>query len=37
MYGDLEGIAGKTIQEIERLELRALDAPTVERKKSTAK
>ena len=30
MYGDLQGIAGKTIQEIAGLELRALDAPTVE-------
>ncbi len=28
MYGDLQGIAGKTIQEIEGLELRALDPPT---------
>ena len=27
MYGDLQGIAGKTIQEIEGLEPRALDAP----------
>jgi hypothetical protein len=27
MYGDLQGIAGKTLQEIEGLELRALDAP----------
>jgi hypothetical protein len=27
MYGDLQGIAGKTIQEIEGLELRALNAP----------
>ena len=32
MYGDLQGIAGKTLQEIEGLELRALDAPTVEGK-----
>ncbi|MHB8565332.1 MAG: DUF2130 domain-containing protein [Acidiferrobacteraceae bacterium] len=30
MYGDLQGIAGKTLQEIEGLDLRALDAPTVE-------
>src|SRR5215217_109724 len=29
MYGDLQGIAGKTIQEIEGLELKALDAPSV--------
>jgi len=27
MYGDLQGIAGKTLQEIEGLELKALDAP----------
>ena len=27
MYGDLQGIAGKSIQEIEGLEPRALDAP----------
>ncbi len=32
MYGDLQGIAGKTLQEIEGLELRVLDAPTVEGK-----
>jgi hypothetical protein len=31
MYGDLQGIAGKTFQEIEGLELKALDAPIVER------
>jgi hypothetical protein len=30
MYGDLQGIAGKTLQEIEGLELRALDAPIKE-------
>jgi hypothetical protein len=30
MYGDLQGIAGKTLQEIEGLELQALDGPTVE-------
>lgn len=30
MYGDLQGIAGKTLQEIEGLELRALDGPIVE-------
>ena len=29
MYGDLQGMAGKTIQEIEGLELKALDAPSV--------
>ncbi len=28
MYGDLQGIAGKTLQEIEGLELRALAAPS---------
>jgi len=27
MYGDLQGIAGKTLQEIEGLEVRALEAP----------
>ncbi|GJL64941.1 MAG: hypothetical protein NPIRA04_35950 [Nitrospirales bacterium] len=27
MYGDLQGIAGKTLQEIEGLELTSLDAP----------
>lgn len=27
MYGDLQGIAGKTLQEIEGLGLKALDAP----------
>lgn len=27
MYGDLQGIAGKSIQEIEGLEMKALDAP----------
>lgn len=30
MYGDFQGIAGKTLQEIEGLELRALEAPTIE-------
>lgn len=28
MYGDLQGIAGKTLQEIEGLEMRALEAPS---------
>jgi hypothetical protein len=28
MYGDLQGIAGKSLQEIEGLEFRALEAPT---------
>jgi hypothetical protein len=27
MYGDLQGIAGKSLQEIEGLELHALEAP----------
>ncbi len=27
MYGDLQGIAGKSLQEIEGLSLQALDAP----------
>jgi hypothetical protein len=35
MYGDLQGIAGKTLQEIEGLELRALSAPQSEVEKST--
>ena len=30
MYGDFQGIAGKTLQEIEGLELRALDALTIQ-------
>ena len=30
MYGDLQGIAGKTLQEIEGLELKALDGPSGE-------
>jgi hypothetical protein len=30
MYGDLQGIAGKTLQEIEGLEFQSLDAPTEE-------
>jgi hypothetical protein len=34
MYGDLQGIAGKTLKEIEGLELRALSAPTVEGEES---
>ena len=32
MYGDLQGIAGKTLQEIEGLSLRALEAPERETK-----
>jgi len=34
MYGDLQGIAGKTIQEIEGLELRALNPPVTDESKS---
>lgn len=37
MYGDLQGIAGKTLQEIEGLELRALNPPTVEQEDSIDK
>lgn len=33
MYGDLQGIAGKTLQEIEGLELHALSGPVVEEDK----
>jgi hypothetical protein len=32
MYGDLQGIAGKTLQEIEGLELHALEPPAIEDK-----
>lgn len=32
MYGDFQGIAGKTLQEIEGLELRALEAPNAKGK-----
>ena len=35
MYGDLQGIAGKTIKEIEGLELRALDQPSGEKDHGT--
>lgn len=31
MYGDLQGIAGKTIQEIEGLELRAINGPSMDK------
>jgi hypothetical protein len=31
MYGDLQGIAGKTLQEMEGLEMKALDTPVAER------
>jgi len=34
MYGDLQGIAGKTLQEIEGLDLLALDAPAGEENQS---
>ena len=37
MYGDLQGIAGKTLQEIEGLELRALNAPPAEGEESNGK
>ncbi|MBI3406832.1 MAG: DUF2130 domain-containing protein [Planctomycetes bacterium] len=37
MYGDLQGIAGKTLQEIEGLELHALSAPQSEVEESTGK
>ena len=30
MYGDLQGIAGKTLQEIERLKLPSLGGPRVD-------
>ena len=30
MYGDLQGVAGKTLQEIEGLEMKALEAPVAE-------
>jgi hypothetical protein len=32
MYGDLQGIAGKSLKEIEGLELKALAAPVQETK-----
>ena len=31
MYGDMQGIAGKTLQEIKGLEMKALEAPATER------
>ncbi len=37
MYGDLQGIAGKTIQEIEGLEMKALEAPDSPRKETLEK
>ncbi len=37
MYGDLQGIAGKTLQEIEGLEFKSLDAPKEESKDTTGK
>jgi hypothetical protein len=37
MYGDLQGIAGKTLQEIEGLELHALSAPAVEGEETSGK
>ena len=35
MYGDLQGIAGKSLQEIEGLELQALEAPKDEKDETT--
>lgn len=35
MYGDLQGIAGKSLQEIEGLELQALEAPKVKDQNTT--
>ena len=35
MYGDIQGIAGKTLQEIEGLELKALDGPDGHEEEST--
>jgi hypothetical protein len=35
MYGDLQGIAGKTIQEIEGLDLSISEQPAIEAKEST--
>lgn len=37
MYGDLQGIAGKTLQEIEGLELRALNPPSSDLEEPTEK
>ena len=37
MYGDLQGIAGKTLQEIEGLELRSLNAPTADEQSTIEK
>ena len=34
MYGDLQGIAGNTLQEIEGLEMKALDASSLSNKRS---
>jgi len=35
MYGDLQGIAGKSLQEIEGLEMKALEAPSHKHQKSS--
>ena len=35
MYGDLQGIAGKSLQEIDGLELPALEAPVARNNKAT--
>ena len=37
MYGDLQGIAGKTLEEIEVFELKSLDAPKEDGKESGGK
>lgn len=37
MYGDLQGIAGKTLQEIEGLEMKALDSPASGEEKISGK
>jgi len=37
MYGDLQGIAGKTLQEIEGLELKSLDGPKDEGEETEGK
>lgn len=34
MYGDLQGIAGKSLKEIEGLELKSLEGPSGEREES---
>jgi len=34
MYGELKGIAGKSFKEIERLEMKALEAPVLSNKRN---